>query len=85
MNVVWNGTEAESRHLLDAIARHCVCEYAADGACTRICPPHNALVHSQRFLDGLLFARRIANQLIAEEHLALETHSCPAGLKPSAG
>jgi hypothetical protein len=26
-------------------------------------------VHSQRFLDGLLFARRIAQRLIAEEWL----------------
>jgi hypothetical protein len=30
-------------------------------------------VHSQRFLDGLLFARRIAERLIAEEWSRAQT------------
>jgi hypothetical protein len=71
--VVWNGTEAESLELLKAIARHCACEYAASGACIRVCAPHDALAHSQRFLDGLLFARRIGARLIAEERYGVFT------------
>jgi hypothetical protein len=64
---LWNGTEAESYALLEAIARYCVCVYADTGALTVACQTHEALVHSQRFLDGLLFARRIARRLINEE------------------
>jgi hypothetical protein len=65
--VVWNGTEVESHDLLVAIGRHCTCESAPNGARTRMCAAHEALVRSQRFLDGLLFARRLADRFIAEE------------------
>jgi hypothetical protein len=64
---VWKGTEAESHALLGAIARNCVCEFADTGALVRACPAHHALVHSQRFLDGLLFGRRIARRFVSEE------------------
>jgi hypothetical protein len=63
----WNGNEAESYDLLASMQRHCACEFDKAGARVGTCPPHDALVHSQRFLDGLLFARRIAERLIAEE------------------
>ena len=64
---IWNGTAAESDDLLLTLARNCACEFGVAGARTKTCPPHDALVHSQRFLDGLIFARRIAQRLIAEE------------------
>jgi hypothetical protein len=65
----WNGNEAESYDLLASMQRHCACQFDKVGARVATCPPHDALVHSQRFLDGLLFARRIAQRLIAEEWL----------------
>jgi hypothetical protein len=71
MEVVWNGSEDESRDLLDVLERHCACEISADGRQITVCAPHYALVHSQRFLDGLLFARRIRCRLIAEEQSLL--------------
>jgi hypothetical protein len=64
---VWNGTEAESRALLAAIARYCACQFADNGALAAACPSHDALVRNQRFLDGLLFGRRIGQRLIQEE------------------
>jgi hypothetical protein len=64
---VWNGTEAESRALLAAIARYCACQFADNGALTVACPSHDALVRNQRFLDGLLFGRRIGQRFIREE------------------
>jgi hypothetical protein len=73
--VVWNGTEVESHDLLVAIGRHCTCESAPNGARTRMCAAHEALVRSQRFLDGLLFARRLADRFIAEEWGTAQLHS----------
>jgi hypothetical protein len=67
VQVVWNGTERESRDLLNSIGRHCACEYAPNGARISICAPHDALVRSQRFLDGLLFSRRMRSRFIADE------------------
>ena len=67
VRTIWYGTEAESRALLEAINRNCTCEYRATGAIARACMPHEAITRSQRFLDGLLFARRIAQRLVAEE------------------
>jgi hypothetical protein len=63
----WNGNEAESFDLLASMQRHCACQFNTAGARTTTCAPHDALVHSQRFLDGLLFARRLAHRFIAEE------------------
>jgi hypothetical protein len=65
--VIWNGTEAESHDLLASVRRHCACQFDQAGVQIRSCPPHDALASSQRFLDGLLFARRIAERLRAEE------------------
>jgi len=64
---IWNGTESESYALLESVQRHCACQFDQAGARVRTCAPHDALVHSQRFLDGLLFARRIARRLMLEE------------------
>ncbi len=67
--VIWNGTESESYDLLASVRRNCACQYDQTGVQVRSCPPHDALVSNQRFLDGLLFARRIVQQLLAEEGL----------------
>jgi hypothetical protein len=64
---IWNGTAAESAALLRAIERHCTCEVGITGALLRACATHAALVNNQRFLDGVLFARRLRQRLIAEE------------------
>jgi hypothetical protein len=63
----WKGTEAESRALLDIIARNCACSYAPNGALVRACSPHYELVRSQRFLDGMLYGRRMAAVFLREE------------------
>jgi hypothetical protein len=67
LQAVWHGTEAESRALLAAVARYCACQFADNGALAAACPSHDALVRNQRFLDGLLFGRRIGQRLIHEE------------------
>ena len=64
---IWNGTDAESYALLESVQHHCACQFDQAGARVRTCAPDDALVHSQRFLDGLLFARRIARRLMLEE------------------
>ena len=80
---VWNGSEAEARALLAAVARYCACQIADTGAVTTPCAAHDALVSSQRFLDGLLFGRRIASRLIAEEWRA-SLSGAPAEWRPEA-
>jgi hypothetical protein len=75
---IWNGTEAESHDLLGSMQRHCACEFDKAGARVRTCGPHEALVHNQRFLDGLLFARRIADRLRAEEWSRASSRTAPA-------
>jgi hypothetical protein len=64
---IWKGTEAESFFLLKVVERHCACEFANTGALVRACGPHVAIVTDQRFLDGLVFARRMAGRLLDEE------------------
>lgn len=68
MMLVWNGTSAELVELQSIIGRVCaegraICNthgYAKCGA-------HTLLVKSQRQLDDLIFARRIAKRLLEEE------------------
>lgn len=68
MKLVWNGTEQEGRDLVNAIRRNCVCQY--DGRVIRAsCEAHKLFVTDQKFLDGLLFARRIVDKLLNEEWL----------------
>jgi hypothetical protein len=60
----WQGTETESRELVAAVSANCTCpEQATD---ENRCPAHQALL-DQRFLNGLLFARRLRECLIREE------------------
>jgi hypothetical protein len=58
---VWHGDTAQVQQLLAAIELNCTCRDKS-GSCTA----HQALL-SQRFLDGLLYARWLREQLLAEE------------------
>lgn len=65
--VVWHGSQAETFELLQALSRNCSCVVTAEGVRLSTCAPHQMLVDDQRAIDGLLFARRIAERLRAEE------------------
>ena len=64
---VWHGTPDESLALLQAITRNCGCEFGLRGVRLSVCGPHRMLTEDQRALDGLLFARRMADCLRREE------------------
>jgi hypothetical protein len=66
----WHGTRFEELDLLAVVRRHCTCEVDEDGVRLSVCPPHRMLLEDQRALDGLLFARRLARRLQAEERCA---------------
>lgn len=66
---VFHGDTFEGLALVDAAERYCACETEPEsGVRTSVCPMHQALVGDQRFLDGLVFMRRRATQLLVEEH-----------------
>jgi hypothetical protein len=69
MPPVWNGSLAERDELLRILSHNCACQYDSSGARSGLCTVHAAVINSQRFLDGLLFARRIVERLISEEWL----------------
>ncbi len=64
--IIWNGTTEEAPALLHALHEHCSCQ-VADGKTVAPCGPHLMLAHDQRAVDGLLFMRRMAVRLLAEE------------------
>ena len=64
--IVWNGTADEALALLHALQAHCSCE-VENGRTVAACPAHLMLAHDQRAVDGLLFMRRLAGRLLAEE------------------
>jgi hypothetical protein len=66
-NVVWHGTQTETFELLQALSHNCSCVVTAEGVRLSTCAPHQMLVEDQRAIDGLLFYRRIAERLRAEE------------------
>jgi hypothetical protein len=68
-HTVWYGTHAEQLALLAAVSHHCTCEFAPLGPRVVTCEPHRMLLEDQRALDGLVFARRFAQRLRAEEGL----------------
>jgi hypothetical protein len=68
---VFHGTADETRALIAAIERNCTRTPA--GPCSGHCAAHAAML-SQCFLDGVLFARHLAPQLLFEEFDA-----CPVG------
>ena len=62
---VSNGTEGEWRQLCAAVENNCTCAdrpYFVDADCSA-----HQLLETQRSLDRLLFARRIATRLLQEE------------------
>jgi hypothetical protein len=62
----WHGTEQEARELLAIVAQHCACVWS--GPLRRsCCASHQLLIQDQRVLDGLIFARRLADRLRREE------------------
>jgi len=63
--VVFHGTCAERDALLVALERACSCPPEAHGR-EHCCPAH-AMLHDQRTLDRLLFARYLREQLRARE------------------
>ena len=63
----WAGTRPERQTLVAVIRRHCTCTRDQDGLIRRECAAHQMLVYDQRALDGLLFARRLADRWRGEE------------------
>ena len=64
--ISWNGTTDEALALLHALREHCICE-VSEGRTVAPCGAHRMLAHDQRAIDGLLFMRRMAARLLAEE------------------
>ena len=64
--VIWNGTPDEALALLAALRAHCECRLE-NGRTVAACQPHLMLAHDQRAIDGLLFMRRMAVRLLADE------------------
>lgn len=65
--ITWNGSQQESFDLVNAVARNCDCQFGMMGVRLSTCSPHRMLMEDQRALNGLLFARRIAERLREEE------------------
>jgi hypothetical protein len=67
----WHGTQTEGFALQEALRAWCNCEFNPnDGMRTSTCAGHKMFAEDQRALDGLVFARRMANCLIREEFSA---------------
>lgn len=64
--ITWNGTADEALALLHALQAHCACK-VVNGRTVAACEAHLMLAHDQRAVDGLLFMRRLADRLLAEE------------------
>ena len=80
---MWTGTADERRKLLDAVQHNCnkdepgSCQYTAEGNLLRQCTLHDALSHSARFVNGLLFMHRNRLHLWAEETQPFESNLEP--------
>lgn len=77
-NNVWHGTEAELMALVDAVNHNCVCRSADRKPPVAWCDAHQMLFQNQRAVDGLLFARNIADRLRAEEFQGQACIALPA-------
>ena len=78
-HIIWNGTTDEALALLHALREHCDCRVEA-GRIVAACASHLMLAHDQRAVDGLLFMRRMAARLLAEEFAAMHELGQPAEL-----
>jgi hypothetical protein len=74
--ITWNGTTDEALALLHALRAHCECRVDS-GRILAPCASHSMLVRDQRAVDGLLFMRRMAARLLAEE---FQLAAIPPGL-----
>lgn len=70
----WHGTPGEAEVLAQAVRRYCRepgegqhCTFGLFGVQLTECAAHHAGRHEQRFLDGLLWARRTRAQRMKEE------------------
>jgi hypothetical protein len=63
---LFHGSPAQCRELSAAVEHNCTCDEANDGVRSGSCPAHRALL-DQRWLDGLLFASYLHDQLLREE------------------
>jgi hypothetical protein len=61
-----DGTTDEALALLAALSQHCDCRIE-QGRILTVCASHTMLANDQRAVDGLLFMRRMAERLLAEE------------------
>jgi hypothetical protein len=77
--ITWHGTTDEALALLHALSQHCECRIET-GRIIAPCDSHTMLANDQRALDGLLFMRRIADRLLAEE-FDLATEDAPLKTK----
>jgi len=64
--ITWKGTTDEALALLHALREHCDC-HVEQGRTVAPCAGHTMLARDQRAVDGLLFMRRMAARLLAEE------------------
>ena len=64
--ITWNGTTDEALALLHALREHCDC-HVEQGRTVAPCAGHQMLARDQRAVDGLLFMRRMAARLLAQE------------------
>ena len=65
-HIAWHGTADEAVALLHALSHNCACKIV-DGRTIAPCSGHRMLALDQRAIDGLVFVRRIAERLLAEE------------------
>ena len=72
--ITWNGTTDEALALLHALREHCTCT-VSEGRTVAPCAGHHMLARDQRAVDGLLFMRRMAVRLLAEEFEAAPSES----------
>jgi hypothetical protein len=63
---VWHGTPQEANDLVNSLANNCACEFGQSGVRLSTCAAH-AMIEDQRTLDGLVFARYMAECLLAQE------------------
>jgi hypothetical protein len=69
--ITWNGTTDEALALLHALREHCDCR-VEQGRTVASCAGHHMLARDQRAVDGLLFMRRMAARLVAQEFDVVE-------------
>ena len=65
--VQFHGGTIEQAAFLAALAHNCECTADENGATVRRCSAHEAMLHDQKFVDHMRFARTLRLQLQAEE------------------